>query len=48
MAGSKGMGLNIMRYRAGMIGAELKIGPGRNRGTEVRCRFRFKKDKERK
>lgn len=36
---TKGMGLNIMKYRAGMIGAELEIGPGRTGGTVVRCVF---------
>lgn len=34
-----GMGLRIMRYRAGVIGGELKIEPGREGGTVVVCRF---------
>lgn len=38
-AESKGMGLNIMKYRAGMIGAELEVASDRGRGTEVKCRF---------
>jgi len=33
-----GMGLRIMKYRAGAIGADFRIGPLRNgRGTIVRC-----------
>ncbi|HBE73708.1 MAG TPA: hypothetical protein DDW31_06460 [candidate division Zixibacteria bacterium] len=43
-----GMGLNIMRYRAGMIGAELEIGPGREGGTVVRCVFHSPSVRERK
>jgi len=31
-----GMGLKIMRYRAGMIGAKFEIGPNMPRGTVVR------------
>ncbi|MDB6170902.1 MAG: multi-sensor hybrid histidine kinase [Chthoniobacteraceae bacterium] len=34
-----GMGLRTMRYRSGMIGATLDIGPGQLRGTEVACTF---------
>ena len=34
-----GLGLNIMRYRAGMIGATLEIDSARNRGTIVNCRL---------
>lgn len=34
-----GMGLRILRYRAGLIGAELKIERGREGGTVVHCRF---------
>lgn len=34
-----GMGLRIMRYRAGLIGGELKIERGREGGTVVHCRF---------
>ena len=33
------LGLDIMRYRAGMIGATLEIDSRRNRGTTVRCRL---------
>jgi signal transduction histidine kinase len=36
-ADSSGMGLRIMRYRAGMIGARLSIGPGDHGGTIVAC-----------
>lgn len=32
-----GMGLRIMNYRAGMIGASWSIRPARPRGTEVQC-----------
>ncbi len=32
-----GLGLRIMRHRAGMIGAELDIGPGADGGTIVQC-----------
>ena len=38
-ASHSGMGLNIMRYRAGMIGGALEIVPGPERGTAVICRF---------
>jgi PAS domain S-box-containing protein len=34
---SKGMGLKIMRYRAGVINATLKIGVADGGGTEVSC-----------
>jgi PAS domain S-box-containing protein len=34
---SSGMGLRIMRYRAGMIGARLSVGPGDHGGTLVAC-----------
>lgn len=34
-----GMGLRIMRYRAGVIGGELRIERGREGGTVVECRF---------
>jgi PAS domain S-box-containing protein len=33
---SKGMGLKIMRYRAGMIGAKIEFGANRPQGTVVR------------
>lgn len=35
-----GMGLSIMRYRAGMIGATLEIVRGQNGGTMVSCTYR--------
>ncbi len=35
----KGMGLNIMRYRAASIGASFDIATERNRGTVVTCVF---------
>lgn len=38
-AGSKGMGLRIMRYRADMIGGSLDIQRGTDGGTIVRCVF---------
>jgi PAS domain S-box-containing protein len=34
---SGGMGLRTMRYRAGLIGARLEVGPGSNGGTQVVC-----------
>ncbi len=36
-ASSGGMGLRIMRYRASMIGADLKVGPRDHGGTRVTC-----------
>jgi PAS domain S-box-containing protein len=36
---SKGMGLRIMKYRAGMIGGRLSIGAGQENGTKVVCRW---------
>jgi len=36
----KGMGLKIMRYRAGLINAHLAIGAGTPRGTTVTCTLR--------
>lgn len=38
-AGSRGMGLRIMRYRAEMIGGSLDIQRGTDGGTIVRCVF---------
>jgi signal transduction histidine kinase len=35
----KGMGLNIMKYRASSIGSSFEIVSRRNRGTVVRCVF---------
>ncbi len=37
LAQQRGMGLNIMRYRARAIGAELAIGQGEDGGTVVEC-----------
>lgn len=38
-ADGKGMGLQIMRYRAGMIGAALEVQSAPGRGTTVTCIF---------
>lgn len=38
-ASRSGMGLRTMEYRARAIGAELRLEPGRPRGTTVRCRL---------
>jgi PAS domain S-box-containing protein len=38
-AGSEGMGLHIMNYRAKMIGGTLEVQPGKPRGTVVTCSF---------
>ncbi len=37
----KGMGLNIMRYRASMFGASLDIRSPENGGTEILCSFQL-------
>ncbi len=37
---SKGMGLKIMRYRAGLIKAHLSVGPAGPEGTVVACTFK--------
>jgi two-component system CheB/CheR fusion protein len=37
-----GMGLNVMRHRAAMIGATLAIGPGPRKGVRVACTLRRK------
>jgi signal transduction histidine kinase len=34
---SSGMGLRVMNYRAGMIGANISLGPAEDCGTLVRC-----------
>ncbi len=39
---SPGMGLNIMNYRANMIGGALEITPGPAQGTVVTCNFPIK------
>jgi PAS domain S-box-containing protein len=36
-----GMGLQIMKYRAGIIGATLEIRPANGKGTAVVCTFRL-------
>lgn len=36
-----GMGLRIMQYRAGMIGASLQVQPGAGGGVSVECTFRI-------
>ena len=38
---SKGIGLRIMRYRAGMIGASLRVGAQPGGGTVVECSLRL-------
>lgn len=38
-ARAPGMGLRVMRYRAGLIGGQLVVQPRRGGGTEVICRF---------
>jgi signal transduction histidine kinase len=35
-----GMGLQIMKYRAGIVGGDLRIQPGEGQGTTVSCSFR--------
>ena len=35
-----GMGLNVMRYRAGMVGASLAIESGKRKGVRVACTLR--------
>lgn len=39
LEGKKGMGLHIMRYRAGMIGADVQIRRREEGGTAVACDF---------
>jgi signal transduction histidine kinase len=36
---TQGMGLQIMTYRAAMIGGRLEIGPNKDSGTSVTCSF---------
>ncbi len=36
---SRGMGLHVMRHRAGVIGAELKIDSNPGKGTTIICRW---------
>jgi PAS domain S-box-containing protein len=37
LSGAPGMGLRMMKYRAGLIGGRLVIQPGKRRGAEVIC-----------
>jgi signal transduction histidine kinase len=37
---NSGMGLNVMRYRAEMIGASLSIKSGKRKGVRVTCTLR--------
>ena len=39
---SQGMGLQIMSYRAGMIGGRLEVKPHEDRGTVISCLFPMK------
>lgn len=39
-AGSAGLGLKVMHYRAELMGAHLSIGPGENGGTRLICECR--------
>jgi signal transduction histidine kinase len=41
--GATGMGLNVMRYRAEMIGASLSIESGQRKGVRVLCTLRRNK-----
>jgi PAS domain S-box-containing protein len=43
-AGTQGMGLHIMNYRAGMIGGTLEVRRDVTRGTVVTCSFPVKND----
>src|SRR5271154_3434493 len=43
-AGTQGMGLHIMNYRAGMIGGSLEVRRDTTRGTVVTCLFPVKDD----
>ena len=40
-SGIGGLGLRIMKYRAEMIGASLRIGQADTKGTTVACSFRI-------
>ena len=39
---NNGMGLNVMRYRAEMIGASLSIESGKRKGVRISCTLRKK------
>src|SRR4029077_4467028 len=39
-SGVQGMGLRIMKYRAGMIGGRISIGAGQRNGTKVACTWK--------
>ena len=40
-SGGQGMGLRIMKYRAGMIGGRISIGAGQRNGTKVACTWKL-------
>ena len=39
IAGTAGLGLNIMKHRCGLFDGEIAINPAGERGTKVSCRF---------
>ena len=39
IAGTEGLGLNIMKHRCGLFDGEITINPAGERGTKVSCRF---------
>jgi signal transduction histidine kinase len=41
-----GMGLDIMKYRAGIIDASINIRPGISKGTVIKCIFYDAKESE--
>ena len=43
-----GMGLQTMRYRAGLIGGKLEVGPGLRGGASVVCRLPPKSSPDRR
>ena len=46
IAGSSGLGLNIMKHRCGLFDGEITINPAGNRGTKVCCRFPLTRQQE--
>jgi len=46
-ANQTGIGLRIMKYRAGMIGGTLRVERGAHQGTLISCTFSIKKRAER-
>ena len=40
-SGGQGMGLRIMKYRAGMIGGRISIGAVQCNGTKVACTWKL-------